>query len=230
MEKETMLGKLMLAISRETALGKVALALLNVPAEMLGTLLDLVKKMTGDKGVEICKNLKHLLRGEFEIKLPILIRWLGTTKTTATTEKFVAKDKFRLKKDGGICSYIGDNFNSWFLAGDSKIEEPLGEQELRFGILIKNSLDGSIIEEQGGETKVETTLTEMFDQMSKQSKREKGNLLTNGWWNIFYIRDINGVLRAVGVYWSGGGWSVNAYSVGSPNEWGADYQVFSRNS
>ena len=217
MEKETMLGKLMLALT-------------SVSAEMLGTLLDLAKKLAGEKGEETWKLLKHLLRGEVQVIKGLLIDWLGTAKTTATTEKFVAQKKFILKKDGGICSYFGDNFQSWFLAGDGKIEDPLGEQVLRFGKLTRNSLDGPIIEELGGEAKAETTLTEMFDQMSKQSNREEGNLLTNGYWNIFYIRDINGVLRAVYVFWDDGGWYVNAFSVEDPIEWGAGGQVFSRNS
>jgi hypothetical protein len=182
-------------------------------------------------GIEnIQEAIEMFLRGTVEIVIKNIIDWLNTTKTTATTEKFVAKDKFKLKKDGGICSYFGDNFNSWFLTGEGKIEGPQDQQELRFGKLTKGSVDGPIIEELGGEAKAETTLTEMFDQMSKQSNREEGNLLTNGCWNIFYIRDINGVLRAVYVRWCGVGWCVDALSVEGPFGWYAGHQVFSRNS
>jgi hypothetical protein len=91
-------------------------------------------------------------------------------------------------------------------------------------------VDGPIIAELGGEEKSETTLSEMFSLMEKQGKGEDGVLLNNGYANIFYIRDLAGVLRAVGVRWGGGGWGVGADSVGGPDRWDGGYRVFSRNS
>ena len=66
--------------------------------------------------------------------------------------------------------------------------------------------------------------------MEAQPNGENGNLLNNGWANIFYIKDINGTLRAVHVNWLDDGWFVFAHSVEYPNLWRADYRVFSRNS
>ena len=67
--------------------------------------------------------------------------------------------------------------------------------------------------------------------MEKQgNKGEDGILLNNGYANIFYIKDQNGVLRPVGVYWCDDGWLVSAYSVGRPSRWDAGGRVFSRNS
>jgi hypothetical protein len=214
---------------KNTTIGRIVTALINVPAETLGTLLDLINRLAGDNGQEILKNLKHLLRGEFEIKLPPLIKWLGTTKTSATTEKFVAKDKFCKDSKEVKFHEIWINFISWFLADNSKIKEPISEQELRYGNLTKYSRDGSIINELGGEAKAETTLTELWDQLKKHANGEKNDLLTNRYANIFYIRDTSDALRAVSVIWGDFGWRVVASSVKRPVVWDAGCRVFARN-
>jgi hypothetical protein len=66
--------------------------------------------------------------------------------------------------------------------------------------------------------------------MEKQKNGEGGVLLNNGYANIFYIRDQNRVLRAVGVNWHVDGWNVLADSVEHPRRWNDGDQVFSRNS
>lgn len=157
-----------------------------------------------------------------------VLEWLGEVTVPATTEKFVAKDKFRLKENGGICSGFGSNFTDWFLSGDGKIEDPIAETTLHYAKLRKASVDGPIIAELGGEVKAETTLSEMFSLMEKQKNGEDGVLLNNGWANIFYIRDQNGILRAVSAHWYDDGWFVGADSVESPLGWLADRRVFSR--
>ncbi|MFA5736568.1 MAG: hypothetical protein WCX70_01740 [Candidatus Paceibacterota bacterium] len=162
-------------------------------------------------------------------KPELLLKPVGTVVIPATTVPFVDKDYFKLKRDGGICSSLGDNFTNWFLSGDGKTEDPESEQMLRYHKLRKSSVDGPIITELGGEAKAETTLAEMFSLMEKQKNGEDGVLLDNGFSNIFYIRDKNGVLRAVLVHWRGGGWDVGADSVGSPVRWRGGFQVFSRN-
>lgn len=182
------------------------------------------------KWIDDPNSLKALLLQLAERQGNELLDYLGTTTTLATTQKFVAKYKFR--KDSKEVKFYGiwDNFTNRFLAGNGKIEEPLGEQVLRYGNLTKNSVDGPIIEELGGEAKAETTLTELYDLLKKQANGEDGDLLTNGYANIFYIRDIEGVLRAVRVYWFDCGWDVYASSVGRPYVWHAGSRVFSRNS
>ena len=194
-----------------------------------GQLNAMVKKLieqVGEKGPDL------LLQGKLKIEAikDSILNWLGTTKTSATTEKFVAKEKFR--KDSKEVKFyrIWDNFTNWFLAGDGKIEEPIGEQELRYGNLTKNSVDSPIIEDLGGEAKAETTLAELYDLLKKQANGEGDVLLTNGYANIFYIRNIKGVLRAVRVYWDDDGWNVSALSVEDRLAWNAGDRVFSRNS
>jgi len=170
----------------------------------------------------------------------LLLNLVGTITTSATTSKFVAKDKFvvNTKRNAPVkISAVWDNFTNWFLSGDGKIEDPtrlpdeqVSKQTLCYHKLRKASADDPIITELGGEAKAETTLSEMFYLMEKHKNGEDCVLLNNGYANIFYIRDQNGVLRAVGVDWDGDGWGVNARSVGGPGRWGGGYQVFSRNS
>ena len=100
--------------------------------------------------------------------------------------------------------------------------------ELRYAKLTRSSLDAPILEELGD--KAEASLSQMYALMARQANGQEGVLLTNGWANIFYVRDINGELRAVRVRWDGRGWFVDAYSVTYPNGWYDGNRVFSRNS
>jgi hypothetical protein len=155
---------------------------------------------------------------------------VSTFAVSATTEKFVAKDKFKVdtsRKAKVKISYLGDNFKEWFLG---KEEDPFAGSTINGRKLEKSSVDGPILAELGGNEVAETTLTEMYAAMAAQPNGESGNLLNNGWANIFYIKDVNGTLRTVDVHWSGDGWYVRAYSVEDPGEWYADRRVFSRNS
>ncbi|OGC04397.1 hypothetical protein A2276_08635 [candidate division WOR-1 bacterium RIFOXYA12_FULL_43_27] len=161
----------------------------------------------------------------------LLLDPVGTVIIPATTSRFIACEKFvcdTSRKAEARISYLGDFFTECFLGDDGKVEEPIGKQTLRYARLKKASVDDPIITEQGGEAKVETTLTEMFSLMEKQKDGEAGVLLNNGYANIFYIRDKNGVLRAALVLWFGDGWRVYASSVEYPLEWFAGYRVFSR--
>ncbi len=165
-----------------------------------------------------------------EVPVKILSGVISTTAISATTEKFIAKDRFKVdtsKKAKVKISILGNNFENWFLG---KIEEPFTGSMINGCQLEKSSVDGPIIAELGGEKVAETTLAEIYAMMEKQPNGEAGALLNTGWANIFYVRDINGTLRAVGVSWRGLGWDVGAYSVGNPDEWNDGHRVFSRNS
>ena len=161
---------------------------------------------------------------------PKLLELAGSVHIPATTERFMAKDRFVLDKSDSAkvkISYLGENFKAWLL---DKVEEPFGGSTLQVLKLTQQSLDGPIIAELGGEEKAETTLSEIHALMAKQPNGEQGKLLTNGYANIFYVRDITGVLRAVSVYWYGDGWDVYADSISGPSRWDDGFQVFSRNS
>ncbi|MHB8903723.1 MAG: hypothetical protein ACYC40_01285 [Patescibacteria group bacterium] len=160
----------------------------------------------------------------------ILSAIISTFVVSATTIKFVAKGKFVVntsKKAEVKISFLGDNFINWFLG---KTEDPFVGSTVYGRKLNKGSVDGPILAELGGQEKAETTLTEIYAMMGRQPNGESGELLNNGYANIFYVRDIDSILRAVRVRWSGDGWSVRAYSVEFPHDWLAGSCVFSRNS
>jgi len=160
----------------------------------------------------------------------ILGEIIATVPIPATTEKFVAKDNFKvdISEDAKVkISYLGDNFKKWFTG---KTEEPFPGSTVYGRKLNKDSVDGPIIAELGGQEKSETTLSEVYAIMERQPNGKAGELLNNGYANIFYVRDITGTLRAVVVYWDDDGWGVDAVSVEDPHEWYSGDLVFSRNS
>lgn len=161
---------------------------------------------------------------------PSLLEPTGDIRLEATNGDFCVEMFFKLnKEENGLpkISSIGDNFTTWF---GRKVQKPIKAGTLCYHKLRESSVDGPIITALGGEAKAETTLSEMFSLMEKQKNGEDGCLLNNGYANIFHIKDQNGVLRAVSVYWDDDGWDVRAYSVDDPDRWGGGCQVFSRNS
>ncbi len=173
-----------------------------------------------------------VIRGGAAIARILLLKPIGTVAIAPTKGVFIAREKFVVNTKWNAAvkiAYIWDEFTSWFM---DKTEQPFEGSTLKYGTLSRSSVDGPIIAELGGEEKAETTLAEVFALMSAQPNGEKGALLTNGYANIFYVRDAKGVLRAVGVYWAADdcGWRVRARSVTYPNTWRGGDQVFSRNS
>jgi len=161
-----------------------------------------------------------------------LLELVSTTVVKATTKSFIAKEKFvrdvstkaKVKISG-----LGGNFTTWFLDGNSKVETPITETSIHMYRLKKASVDSLIIEELGGETKAETTLTVIYSMMKKQPRGKKGLLLTDGWANIFYVRDQNGVVRAVSVDWNGDGWHVFGCRTDYTVAWGGGSKNNPRN-
>jgi hypothetical protein len=144
----------------------------------------------------------------------------------AANRPFKADETFFNKKSGVKMVRHGDNFTSWFTG---KVEENAPEGTLVPFALERNAYDREIIADLGGEEKAEVTLTEVWRLMERQANGQEGALLTNGWANIFYVRDVNGVLRAVVVYWHDVGWRASADALGD-SRWYDDDLVFSRNS
>ncbi|MEK7181127.1 MAG: hypothetical protein AAB738_02210 [Patescibacteria group bacterium] len=194
---------------------------------------DVLQAWNGTPGEVISTRLRETFGKAPEPAAPPepqpLLDFVGTTTISATTEPFIAKDRFKQdtsRKAKPKISYLGDNFKAWFL---KKTEQPISQTMLRSQRLVKASLDQPIIAELGDEAKSETTLSEIFALISLQSNGENGVLLTNGYANIFYVRDVNGVLRAVRVYWCDDGWLGSAYALDG-GRWYGDRRVFSRNS
>jgi len=126
-------------------------------------------------------------------KPELLLELVNSITLAATTKKFVAKDRFVVDTSCRAkvkISGIGDNFDNWFLAGDGRVEDPIGQTDLRSHKLLKYSVDGPIITELGGIEMATTGLTHAFSLMEKQPNSPDSNvgpLLVNGWWNILYV-------------------------------------------
>lgn len=181
------------------------------------------------RGINIVKFRDVLGLKQF---LAPLLEYVSLITIPATTERFVAKEKFvvNTSKNAPIkISCIWNSFTEWFFDERGKIEKLFLGGDLHCYQLREDLLDEQVIRELGGEEKAETSLTEIFALMAKQPRGEKGILLTNGYANIFYVRDTDGVLPAVYVCWDGDGWDVGTGSFGSPDRWFAGNQVFSRN-
>lgn len=139
---------------------------------------------------------------------------------------FKADEAFFSKTSGvKMVPHHGTDFTSWFTG---KVEEDVPTGDLVSFTLTQSAYDNEIIADLGGEEKVETTLGEIWWLMQRQANGEDGALLTNGYANIFYVRDNTGMLRAVGVYWGDDGWDAHAYVLDG-YRWRDGRQVFSRN-
>lgn len=110
-------------------------------------------------------------------------------------------------------SYLSRNFKDWF--GDFDVK-PV-KCELKSVTLDEPMNDSEIIAKWNPEP---VTLGEMTYTLKS---------LSHDVWAIFYIKDQNGVLRAVRVFWFDDGWDVYALSVERPLRWSDGGQVFSRN-
>ena len=195
---------------------------------MSGQLEITIRHFNKLKANQVAPN-KPLTKVAKAVALALLVL-VATVSVVATTVPFDAAEKFvvNTKADTKVkISGLWSNFETHFLG---KVEPAFGGSELNVQKLLEKSLDKPIIDELGGEAKAETSLTEMFALMEKQGHGQEGTLLTNGWSNIFYIRDVNDVLWAVSCHWSDGGWDCGANSALFPVGWLAARQVISRNS
>lgn len=129
------------------------------------------------------------------------------------------KDIFKPRQHN--IEWVSSDFQDWF--GEMEVEETVDTAPLTFKKLERDMLDKEILEEW---KPAEVTLADVLVTM-----KTNGNMLKDGWANLFYVKDITGELRTVYVGWRSGsrGWLVSAYSVSDRIWWGAGSQVFSRN-
>ena len=115
-------------------------------------------------------------------------------------------------------TYIWNGFKDRF--GEPEVEPK--KFKPKFVTLSKDMLDSEILAEYKPE---EISLDELAYLLES-----KEGLLTNGYANIFYIKDEKGTLWAVLADWNSGrgGWHVHAFSVVRLSGWDAGRQVVSR--
>lgn len=190
----------------------------------LGQIEALVNKLGGMDAVK--QILSETAKVVVEKVKEVLLQLVATVSVAARTTKFVvAKELSVGDHDGLKIAHWSDNFKELF--GD-RVEEPTAGSELIILRLTRYAYDTEIVADLGGDAKAGTTLSEFKVLLAKQGNGQKGNLLTNGYANIAYIRDVNNVLRVVCGHWDGGGWRLDAGSIDDPSRWNDDYQVVSR--
>lgn len=184
---------------------------------------EIKKACEGDALAKFRKVIQDL--AEIVIKKVELLKFLASIPLSAVRH-FSAADHFKVGVVKGVkIGWLGENFQNNFL---SKVERKVKVATLKSYELLQSSLDGPIIEALGPDH--ETTLAHLWQLLVKQPNGESGTLLTNGYWNIFYIKDAKGKFWAVGAYWYAyyGGWCVDANSVEYPDRWRAGRRVVSR--
>src|SRR6202034_3022358 len=150
-----------------------------------------------------------------------LLEPLDTAVVSATSAPMVIRDFF-VKNSGVKFAAIWSEFKTRFF---DKTENPIPETTYRKYRLLHISPDGPIIAKLGGENKVEGTVTAALALVQRQKGGVAGILQTNGYANIFYSRDKNGVLCAIRVGWADDGWVIDAISVQDPLAWNGKHEI-----
>lgn len=126
--------------------------------------------------------------------------------------------------------YFWDNFKNWVLTEISDVIPAFTGKISKFS-LTKNMNDAEIQAELGNSTpfSVSEFAAIIKGLIAKQPKGEDGDLLNNGYANIFYVKLANGTVVAVDVLWDGGdrGWDFRTGSL-DDGQWSDGYCVFSR--
>lgn len=141
--------------------------------------------------------------------------------------RFVAADNFKEDITGTVRIWsLGGNFKAKFLQRTEDATEPA---TINIRKLLKRSRDPAIRSELGSGH--EMPLGQFFYLLAKQGNGEEaGSLLVNGWANVAYIPDDDGIVWAVYAYWyaGNGGWNVEVYSVEDPVGWLDGCRILSR--
>ncbi|MFA6081855.1 MAG: hypothetical protein WC773_00355 [Patescibacteria group bacterium] len=175
-----------------------------------------IKKLSeGDTLVGV----RQVIRGEATIQAveaSKLLEDVGTYGVDVVTE-FDAETELVEGKHG--ISWASEEFKK-FIAG--KIETNVPAARLRVSKLLRQSVDGPIIAELGGEATVETFLAWLSQLLGK---------LPHGRY-LFYVKDAQGRLWVVHCLWysSYSGWCLNVDSVAKLFQWTVGNQFLSRDS
>lgn len=127
--------------------------------------------------------------------------------------------------------WVSDEFTRRILAEQTTTMPYRGLDGVTSNNLSRNMSDTEIINELlGGMDEVRShafTLDQVAAKIDLQPNGEDGDLLNNGFANIFYVL-VNEVLFAVSVYWDSGDrrWDVHGWLLDGYGDWRAGRQVF----
>lgn len=191
-------------------------------SEIQGPLTELLTQLSGERADEVLNRLNMMLKSVVKKLLKhVGDIALGSVETFDASKKFT-KDNTKVK----FCGF-GGNFSTNF---GTKVENNVGAEAISVYRLEQLARDPEIMTELGTEKRI-ITLGQFYGAIEAQGQGQKGLLLTNGYANIAYIEDVNGVVWAVDAVWYAGyGWGVGAGSVDDPSPWVGGFQALSRKS
>lgn len=141
------------------------------------------------------------------------------------TGKFIPSEHFTYEGKEVAIFDIKNEFKSCYF---SKIEKSQKEVQLNISTLTKDDVMlatfFALLR-----SRIETTLSNIWELLKRQPNGEPGVLLTKGnLSNVFFVRDIEGHLSAVKITYGKIGWCIDANTYGGI--WTKGDRIFSRNS
>ncbi len=180
----------------DAMVGQIVRRLVDVPAEMLGAIFDLLDKLCSRSGQVWFGALKlFLLRqnpwpGTQTIGSELL-ETIGSIVTPAVAI-FTARDCFGTGVTGSTRFSSFDRlFSDAFVRCGGKVEMDVAQTELHLRRLEKASTIPSVVTALGGEEAAEIPLAQMFEAMRRLQKSF-----------YCYVRGMDGVLLAVGCFYA----------------------------
>jgi len=181
-----------------------------------GTMEAVVNKLGGMEGV------KRFLSGAVEVVVKSILS-LVNGKVASDAIKAFDPHAFYKKRDG---LWIGDFFRDNVLSQAKTIKKLLATAFKSYD-LTKNAYDREITPclPENHEFDISEALARIAKMIEKQWGGKEGELLNNGYANLFYVPGF-----VVGVYWDAGGrtWCVRAW-LRDGLDWDEGRRVFSRN-
>jgi hypothetical protein len=151
-----------------------------------------------------------------------LLEAVDSATIPASAKPFAVRERFE-RPVGVKFSTVWNEFKKRFYG---KVEAPSAETLMRKYRLLAIAPDAPIIAELGGAAVAETTVSAAFWLIERQGRGQPGILQTNGYANIFYVRDQKDVLCAVRVGWDEEGWVIDAIPVEDPLAWNGKHEIF----
>lgn len=164
-----------------------------------------------------------------------VLDFVGCVRVHDVSTTFVAVDNFVENTSDNTKVKIGEEsslFGARFLARGGKVESVVAQTVLYCYKLLMGKFcptTSDILAAIGDEAHAETALADIYALLVKQPNGEDGILLSKPHaFNLFFVRDIVGVLKVIIVCWWCEGWRITVGSVDGPNGYGRGHQVFLR--
>ncbi len=192
-------------------------AVADLPEVHTGFVLDIVNQLRNEDSAKV-----RMVLGQALASMRTGLNSEDAVNLFNPPEYFVTRDSL----------WVSSEFTSRILSAHNKSTEKRGLEGMSHFDLPKNMYDKDIIKEYlGGEEETRKhafTPDQVADQIDKQKDGGEGELLNNGYANIFYVIGKGEVLFAVYVDWDRDGhrWGVSAYGLDVDGSWLAGYRLF----